>query len=107
MPRIPTTQHTAGTATAAKIKADDVSVVAGSSAVGGWDHLKVLLLAARALMMFAPSISVAFDGGGGKCVTQLLAGSVQAFTGDASEARALWIPAISSDRSSRTRASFR
>lgn len=71
-----------------KIKADPTSVsVAGGSAVGGWDHLKVLLAAKKAGIDDVRTIKyVAFDGGG-EAVTQLLAGSVQAFTGDASEAK--------------------
>ncbi|PHP68742.1 C4-dicarboxylate ABC transporter substrate-binding protein [Zhengella mangrovi] len=71
-----------------RIKADPASVsVAGGSAVGGWDHLKVLLAAKKAGVDDVRKIKyVAFDGGG-EAVTQLLAGSVQAFTGDASEAK--------------------
>jgi len=71
-----------------QIKADPKSVsVAGGSAVGGWDHLKVLLAAKKAGIEDVRTIKyVAFDGGG-EAVTQLLAGSVQAFTGDASEAK--------------------
>ena len=71
-----------------KIKADPTSVsVAGGSAVGGWDHLKVLTAAKKAGIEDVRQIKyVAFDGGG-EAVTQLLAGSVQAFTGDASEAK--------------------
>jgi putative tricarboxylic transport membrane protein len=71
-----------------KIKNDPTSVsVAGGSAVGGWDHLKVLLAAKKAGIDDVRTIKyVAFDGGG-EAVTQLLAGSVQAFTGDASEAK--------------------
>ncbi|WP_223478829.1 Bug family tripartite tricarboxylate transporter substrate binding protein [Oricola indica] len=70
------------------IKNDPSSVsVAGGSAVGGWDHLKVLLAANKAGIDDVRTIKyVAFDGGG-EAVTQLLAGSVQAFTGDASEAK--------------------
>ena len=70
------------------IKKDPSSVsVAGGSAVGGWDHLKVLLAAKKAGIEDVRTIKyVAFDGGG-EAVTQLLAGSVQAFTGDASEAK--------------------
>jgi putative tricarboxylic transport membrane protein len=72
----------------ARIKADPRSIsVAGGSAVGGWDHLKVLLAAQKAGIDDVRTIKyVAFDGGG-EAVTQLLAGSVQAFTGDASEAK--------------------
>ncbi|MFC5583557.1 Bug family tripartite tricarboxylate transporter substrate binding protein [Nitratireductor kimnyeongensis] len=71
-----------------QIKADPSSVsVAGGSAVGGWDHLKVLIAASKAGIEDVRQVKyVAFDGGG-EAVTQLLAGSVQAFTGDASEAK--------------------
>ena len=71
-----------------KIKADPASVaIAGGSAVGGWDHLKVLIAAKKAGITDVRTIKyVAFDGGG-EAVTQLLGGSVQAFTGDASEAK--------------------
>jgi putative tricarboxylic transport membrane protein len=70
------------------IKQDPSSVsIAGGSAVGGWDHLKVLSAARKAGVEDLRQIKyVAFDGGG-EAVTQLLAGSVQAFTGDASEAK--------------------
>ena len=71
-----------------KVKADPTSVsFAGGSAVGGWDHLKVLMLAEKAGIEDVRTIKyVAFDGGG-EAMTQLLGGSVQAFTGDASEAK--------------------
>lgn len=71
-----------------QIKADPTSIsVAGGSAVGGWDHLKVLTAANKSGIEDVRQIKyVAFDGGG-EAVTQLLAGSVQAFTGDASEAK--------------------
>nr|WP_224769827.1 tripartite tricarboxylate transporter substrate-binding protein [Pseudosulfitobacter pseudonitzschiae] len=71
-----------------KIKTDPTSVsVAGGSAVGGWDHLKVLIAANAYGIDDVRSVKyIAFDGGG-EAVTQLLAGSVQAFTGDASEAK--------------------
>ncbi|MDE3240595.1 MAG: tripartite tricarboxylate transporter substrate binding protein [Paracoccaceae bacterium] len=72
----------------AKIKADPKSIsVAGGSAVGGWDHLKVLIAAkADGISNLRAIKYVPFDGGG-EAITQLLAGSVQAFTGDASEAK--------------------
>ncbi len=61
--------------------------VAGGSAVGGWDHLKVLIAADAYGIEDVRSVKyIAFDGGG-EAVTQLLAGSVQAFTGDISEAK--------------------
>ncbi|NVK33401.1 MAG: tripartite tricarboxylate transporter substrate binding protein [Rhodobacteraceae bacterium] len=71
-----------------QIKNDPTSVsVAGGSAVGGWDHLKVLIAAQAYGIDNVRSIKyIAFDGGG-EAVTQLLAGSVQAFTGDLSEAK--------------------
>ena len=70
------------------IKTDPTSIsVAGGSAVGGWDHLKVLIAANAYGIDDVRSVKyIAFDGGG-EAVTQLLAGSVQAFTGDISEAK--------------------
>ncbi|MGR4001141.1 MAG: tripartite tricarboxylate transporter substrate-binding protein [Alphaproteobacteria bacterium] len=70
------------------IKSDPTGIsIAGGSAVGGWDHLKVLIAAKKGGIDDVRSIKyVAFDGGG-EAVTQLLAGSVEAFTGDASEAK--------------------
>jgi len=70
------------------IKADPTTIsVAGGSAVGGWDHLKVLIAANAYGIDDVRSVKyIAFDGGG-EAVTQLLAGSVQAFTGDISEAK--------------------
>lgn len=72
----------------AKVKADPSSVAfAGGSAVGGWDHLKVLIAARKSGLTNVRSVKyVAFDGGG-EAVTQLLAGKIQAFTGDISEAK--------------------
>lgn len=71
-----------------KLKNDPSSIsVAGGSAVGGWDHLKVLIAAKKAGIKDIRKIKyVAFEGGG-EAVTQLLAGSVQVFSGDASEAK--------------------
>ncbi|KUJ73159.1 C4-dicarboxylate ABC transporter substrate-binding protein [Ruegeria marisrubri] len=71
-----------------QIKADPTAVsIAGGSAVGGWDHLKVLIAANAYGIEDVRSVKyIAFDGGG-EAVTQLLAGSVQAFTGDISEAK--------------------
>ncbi|MFK7867518.1 MAG: Bug family tripartite tricarboxylate transporter substrate binding protein [Alphaproteobacteria bacterium] len=68
------------------IKANPSAIaISGGSAVGGWDHLKVLIAAKEAGIDDVRTIKyVAFDGGG-EAVTQLLAGSVQAFTGDMSE----------------------
>ncbi|KXF75953.1 C4-dicarboxylate ABC transporter substrate-binding protein [Paramesorhizobium deserti] len=71
-----------------QLKADPASVAfAGGSAVGGWDHLKVLMAAQKAGFQDVRKVKyVAFEGGG-EAITQLLAGSVQAFSGDASEAK--------------------
>ncbi|TPW26265.1 Bug family tripartite tricarboxylate transporter substrate binding protein [Pararhizobium mangrovi] len=71
-----------------KLKEDPSSIsFAGGSAVGGWDHLKVLKAARAAGIKDLRQVKyVPFDGGG-EAVTQLLAGSVQAFSGDASEAK--------------------
>jgi len=71
-----------------KIKADPSSIaIAGGSAVGGWDHLKVLIAAKAAGIDDIRKIKyVAFEGGG-EAVTQLLGGHVQAFSGDISEAK--------------------
>lgn len=71
-----------------QIKADPNSVsIAGGSAVGGWDHLKVLIAAKAAGISDVTKIKyVAYDGGG-EAVTQLLGGHVQAFSGDLSETK--------------------
>ena len=71
-----------------QMKNDPTAVsVAGGSAVGGWDHLKVLIAANAYGIEDVRTVKyIAFDGGG-EAVTQLLAGSVQAFTGDLSEAK--------------------
>ncbi|WP_432254906.1 Bug family tripartite tricarboxylate transporter substrate binding protein [Limimaricola sp. AA108-03] len=68
------------------IKADPTSIsIGGGSAVGGWDHLKVLIAAQEAGIEEVRGVKyIAFDGGG-EAVTQLLGGSLQAFTGDLSE----------------------
>lgn len=70
------------------VKADPRSIAfAGGSAVGGWDHLKVLLAANAAGIENVKSVKYVAFAGGGEAITQLLAGSVQAFTGDISEAQ--------------------
>lgn len=68
-------------------KADPSKVaVGGGSAVGGQDHMKVLLLG-RAAGLEPRSIRyVPFDGGG-QAITSLLGGFIQVFAGDASELR--------------------
>ena len=63
-------------------------VVGGGSAVGGQDHMKMLVLA-RATGMDPRSVRyVPFDGGG-EATTALLGNFIQVFSGDASEIRGL------------------
>lgn len=71
-----------------QIKADPRSVsFGGGSAVGGWDHLKILLVANKAGIEDIRSVKYIAFAGGGEAITQLLAGSLQAYTGDLSEAK--------------------
>ena len=71
-----------------QIKNDPTSVaIGGGSAVGGWDHLKVLIAAQKAGIEDVRQVKYIAFAGGGEAVTQLLAGSLQAFTGDLSEAK--------------------
>ncbi|MFU8887405.1 MAG: Bug family tripartite tricarboxylate transporter substrate binding protein [Trueperaceae bacterium] len=56
----------------------------GGSAVGGWDHLKVLLLADAAGIPVQQVRYTAFDGGG-LAVIEILAGRADVFSGDVSE----------------------
>lgn len=60
-----------------------VSVV-GGSAVGGWDHLKVLLLADAAGIPVQPIRYTTFESGGAG-VIEVVAGRADVFTGDISE----------------------
>jgi len=71
-----------------RIKADPASIaIAGGSAVGGWDHLKVLIAAQAAGISDVRKVKYVAFSGGGEAVTQLLGGHVQAFSGDISEAK--------------------
>lgn len=63
---------------------DKVSIVGGSSA-GGWDHLKVLILANKYGIANLRSIQyISFDNGG-KAMLEVIGGRADAFTGDTSE----------------------
>ena len=71
-----------------QMKENPASVsIGGGSAVGGWDHLKVLIAAQAAGLEDVRRVKYIAFAGGGEAVTQLLAGSLQAFTGDLSEAK--------------------
>ncbi|RLQ88660.1 Bug family tripartite tricarboxylate transporter substrate binding protein [Notoacmeibacter ruber] len=71
-----------------RMKEDPTSIsIGGGSAVGGWDHLKVLIAAQKAGVEDVRQVKYIAFAGGGEAVTQLLAGSLQAFTGDLSEAK--------------------
>jgi putative tricarboxylic transport membrane protein len=71
-----------------RMKEDPTSIsIGGGSAVGGWDHLKVLIAAQKAGIEDVRQVKYIAFAGGGEAVTQLLAGSLQAFTGDLSEAQ--------------------
>lgn len=58
----------------------------GGSAVGGWDHLKVLLAARAAGVEDVRSIKYVSFNNGGTAITQMRGGHIDAFTGDLSEA---------------------
>ncbi|RVV97695.1 tripartite tricarboxylate transporter substrate binding protein [Mesobaculum littorinae] len=60
--------------------------IGGGSAIGGWDHLKVLMAAQEAGVEDLRAIKYIAFAGGGEAISQLLAGSLQAYTGDLSEA---------------------
>lgn len=70
----------------AAVQADPSSVAfAGGSAVGGYDHLKVLMLMSRAGFEDARAIRYIGLDGGADAITQTVGGFTQAMTGDISE----------------------
>ncbi|WMS41901.1 tripartite tricarboxylate transporter substrate-binding protein [Acuticoccus sp. MNP-M23] len=71
--------------TALKDTPRDISI-GGGSASGGWDHLKVLIAAQKAGVEDLRAIKYVAFAGGGEAISQLLAGSLQAYSGDLSEA---------------------
>ncbi len=60
--------------------------IGGGSASGGWDHLKILIAGQEAGIEDLRSIKYVAFAGGGEAISQLLAGSLQAYSGDLSEA---------------------
>lgn len=59
--------------------------IVGASSVGGWDHIKMLLIAKEAGIKNLRSINyIPFDNGG-KALLEVVAGRAAAFTGDTSE----------------------
>lgn len=59
--------------------------IVGASSVGGWDHLKMLLVAKEAGIKNLRSINyIPFDNGG-KALLEVISGRAAAFTGDTSE----------------------
>ncbi|AWX14537.1 C4-dicarboxylate ABC transporter substrate-binding protein [Mergibacter septicus] len=60
---------------------------AGASSPGGWDHLKVLMLAKDNGIQNAKQIRYLSFNNGGDAITQVLGGHLAAFTGDLSESK--------------------
>ena len=60
--------------------------VVGGSAVGGWDHLKVLLAAQAAGVENVEQIQYVSFSSGGQAIIEIVGGRADVFTGDASEA---------------------
>jgi len=68
------------------VKADPASVTfAGGSAVGGFDHIKVLMALARVGYTDIRSVKYIGVDGGGDAIVQTVGGHTQAVTGDMSE----------------------
>ncbi len=61
------------------------AAIVGGSSVGGWDHIKALLIAKEAGITNLRSINyIPFDNGG-KAMLEVISGRAAAFTGDSSE----------------------
>lgn len=66
-------------------KAPKKAPIVGASSVGGWDHLKMLLIAKEAGIKNLRSVNyIPFDNGG-KALLEVVSGRAAAFTGDTSE----------------------
>ncbi len=73
------------------IVADPRSVgIAGGSSVGGFDHIKPMLLAREAGLKDVRKLKYVAYSGGGEAVTGLLSGAVDAISGDFSELRGFY-----------------
>lgn len=59
----------------------------GGSGAGGWDHLKVLMLAKSAHVQNLSAIPWLASNGGSTSITQVIGGHVEAYSGDISEAK--------------------
>ncbi|WP_239496275.1 Bug family tripartite tricarboxylate transporter substrate binding protein [Salinicola peritrichatus] len=59
----------------------------GGSGAGGWDHLKVLMLAKSAGIKDLSAIPWLASNGGSTSITQVIGGHVEAYSGDISEAK--------------------
>ncbi|MGK2905401.1 MAG: Bug family tripartite tricarboxylate transporter substrate binding protein [Desulfuromonadales bacterium] len=70
----------------AALKADPASVrFVGGSAIGGWDHLKMLMLADAAQVADLNKIRYTSFSSGGPAIIEILGGRADVFTGDISE----------------------
>ncbi|MDQ3458356.1 MAG: tripartite tricarboxylate transporter substrate-binding protein [Deinococcota bacterium] len=58
----------------------------GGSAIGGWDHIKVLLAAQEAGVEEVGAVRYVSFSSGGPAIVEILGGRAEAFTGDVSEA---------------------
>lgn len=68
------------------LRTDPASITfVGGSAIGGWDHLKVLLLADAAGVEDVSAIRYVSFSSGGPAIIEILAGRAQVFSGDVSE----------------------
>lgn len=71
----------------AKLREDPTSLTfVGGSAVGGWDHLKVLLAAQEAGVEDVAKIRYVSFSSGGQAIVEIIGGRADVFTGDVSEA---------------------
>lgn len=83
----PDSEYDSLTELMAQFQTDPTSLtVVGGSAVGGWDHLKVLLTAQAAGVEDVARIRYVSFSSGGQAIIEIVGGRAQVFTGDVSEA---------------------